>query len=354
MMPNTSSWYPWLWSVAVLAAAASSGLLAHYAAYSLLERTARSTKFGVDNAVVRQTRRPTQVAAPLLGVLLVVSLLPLPEGAVELLNQLCQIGLIAAGAWLIVGLTEAMGEIVAERYRVDVRDNLSARQVRTQMQVIRRVVTIVVALGALSLILATFPSMRHLGVSLFASAGVAGLVVGMAARPALSNLIAGMQIAFTQPIRLDDVVIVEGEWGRIEEITTTYVVVRIWDKRRLVVPISYFNAQPFENWTHKTADLLGTVEIYADYSVPVEELRQTLLELLEQTDLWDGETWGLQVTGAGERTIKLRALMSAPDASTAWELRCYIREQLIGHLQEHHPDCLPRVRAEMEDSRTSD
>jgi hypothetical protein len=160
-----------------------------------------------------------------------------------------------------------------------------------------------------------------------------------------------MQIAFTQPIRLDDVVIVEGEWGRIEEITTTYVVVRIWDKRRLIVPISTFNDRPFQNWTRNTSDLLGTVYLYTDYTVPVEEVRQTLHRILEESSLWDGETWGLVVTGTSPQTMELRALMSAPDASTAWDLRCHVRERLIDYLQAEHPGSLPRTRAEVSTGR---
>lgn len=347
MTIGSETWYPWLWSGGVLLAAAAAALAVHYATYTVLQRTVSKTGVMADNSLVVHTRRPTMLAAPLLAVLIADPLLAFPDGVQEIVLHAARLGLIGAGAWFVVGVTEALGDIVTERYRVDIPDNLGARQVRTQMQVIRRVVSVAAGLGALALMLATFPSMRHVGVSLFASAGVAGLVIGMAARPAISNLIAGMQIAFTQPIRLDDVVIVEGEWGRIEEITTTYVVVKIWDKRRLVVPISYFNEHPFENWTRIRADLLGTVELYADYTVPVEEVRQKLHQLLQESDLWDGEAWGLQVTETTERTMKLRALMSAPDAGAVWDLRCQIREQLISYLQEAHPGCLPRARAEI-------
>jgi hypothetical protein len=204
---------------------------------------------------------------------------------------------------------------------------------------------------ALSVALMTFPSIRHLGVSLFASAGVAGIVIGMAARPTIANLLAGIQIALTEPIRLDDVVIVNGEWGWIEEIGTTYVVVRIWDLRRLIVPLSQFIEQPFQNWTRVTADLLGTVIVYADYRVPVERVRQELHRILEASGMWDGKAWGLQVTDATERTIQLRALMSAPDSGKAWDLRCLVREQLVAFLQREYPDSLPVVRAELGGAR---
>jgi small-conductance mechanosensitive channel len=179
---------------------------------------------------------------------------------------------------------------------------------------------------------------------------VAAVVAGLAARTTLSSLFAGVQIALTQPIRLDDVVVVEGEWGWIEEITTTYVIVRVWDLRLLVVPLSYFIEKPFQNWTRRTADLLGTVFVYVDYSVPVNELRQELLDILRKSGMWDGRTWGLQVTNASDRTIELRALMSAPNGPKAWDLRCHVREKLIEFLQRQYPQSLPRVRAELESS----
>jgi hypothetical protein len=196
----------------------------------------------------------------------------------------------------------------------------------------------------------TFPSIRRLGVTMFASAGIAGLVVGLAARPMLTNIIAGLQIAFTQPIRIDDVVIVEGEYGRVEEIRTTYVVVRAWDQRRLVLPLSYFIERPFQNWTRVTADIYGTVYLYADYTLPVEEVRKELLRILESSGLWDRKAWGLQVTDATERTLQLRALLSAADSSTAWDLRCHVRERLVAFIADNYPQCLPAARTEIRES----
>jgi len=193
--------------------------------------------------------------------------------------------------------------------------------------------------------LMTFPQVRDLGASVLASAGLAGIVVGFAARPVLQNIIAGVQIAIAQPIRIDDVVIVEGEWGRIEEFTATYVVVRIWDQRRLIVPLNYFIENTFQNWTRTDAEILGTVFLHVDYTVPVEDVRQELHRLLLATDRWDGRAWGLVVTDATDRTVELRALMSAADAGTAWDLRCEIREKLIAYVQARHPAGLPTIRA---------
>jgi small-conductance mechanosensitive channel len=228
-----------------------------------------------------------------------------------------------------------------------VADNLAARQAHTRVRVLRRLLVAAIVTVTACLILMSIPSIRQIGITLFASAGIVGLVAGMAARPALSNLIAGVQLALTEPIRLDDVVIVEGEWGWIEEIRSTYVVVRIWDLRRLVVPLSYFIEHPFQNWTRKTADILGTVFIYVDYTVPIDVVRKQLLRILQASDLWDEKVWGLQVTKSAEQTLELRALMSAPDSGKAWDLRCQVREELVKYLQREYPQSLPRVRAEI-------
>ena len=193
-----------------------------------------------------------------------------------------------------------------------------------------------------------FDNIRQLGVSLLASAGVLGIIVGLAAQRSISTLLAGLQIALTQPIRMDDVVIIEGEWGRIEEITLTYVVVRIWDLRRMVVPVTYFLEKPFQNWTRVSADLLGTVTIYTDYNIPVDALREELQRILKDSPRWDGKTWGLQVTNASERTVECRALMSAVDSSSAWDLRCEVREKMLDFLQRNYPASLPKIRAELQ------
>ena len=189
--------------------------------------------------------------------------------------------------------------------------------------------------------------MRQYGYSLFASAGVAGIVVGLAARPLLSNLFAGVQLAMTQPIRIQDVVIVEGEWGIIEEITATYVVVRIWDLRRLIVPLTYFIEKPFQNWTRETSSLIGAVYFYLDYRAPIGAIRDKLNELVEKSKDWNGQTVSLQVTDAKESTIEVRATMSANSAGQAWNLRCEVREQMIDFLQREHPEALPRQRNEL-------
>jgi small-conductance mechanosensitive channel len=200
----------------------------------------------------------------------------------------------------------------------------------------------------------TFPGLRQIGASLLASAGVVGVVAGIAARPVFGNLIAGLQIALTQPIRLDDVVIIEGEWGRIEEITATYVVVKIWDERRLVVPLQWIIQNPFQNWTRTGSQLLGTVMLWMDYSVPLAPLRAELQRVCEEAPEWDGRVAMMQVTEANERAVQLRALVSAADASKTWDLRCRVREALIDFLQRERPEALPRVRAQMDQGAEHD
>src|SRR5690606_30449833 len=231
---------------------------------------------------------------------------------------------------------------------VDVADNLTARRVQTQTRVITRLVMGFIALVGVALILMTFPSIRQLGTSLLASAGLAGIAAGFAARPILGNLLAGLQIAFSQPIRLDDVVIVEGEWGRVEEITGTYVVVRIWDQRRLVVPLQWWIEHPFQNWTRHSADLLGTVFLWMDYRMPLAPLREALQRVCEGSPLWDGRVCLVQVTDFSERAMQLRCLVSTTDSGKGWDLRCLVREELMSVMQRDYPAYLPQLRAQLD------
>lgn len=223
-----------------------------------------------------------------------------------------------------------------------------ARRIQTQFQMLRRIVIILVVVLALAVTLMTFPPIKQIGESILASAGLASLVVGMAMRSTFSNLIAGAQIAFTQPFRLDDAVVVEGEWGWIEEIGTMYVVVRLWDLRRLVLPLSYFLDHPFQNWTRSTADLLGSCFLYTDYTAPLDAIREELRRICGSTPLWSGKVCVLQVTDCKEQTMQLRALMDARNSSEAWDLRCLVREKLIDFLQKNYPQSLPRIRGEFD------
>lgn len=265
----------------------------------------------------------------------------------QILTHISTLLFILSITWFLILLIKAFKINMLENYDLTKADNIHARKVYTQFNILERVIIFILVLFAVSLALMSFESIRAFGVSMLTSAGIAGIIIGFAAQKALGTLLAGIQIAFTQPIRLDDVVIVEGEWGRIEEIYLTYVVVKIWDKRRLVVPTTYFIEKSFQNWTRRSSDILGTVFIYTDYTVPFDALRKELTRILESTDLWDKEVNVLQVTDAKQDTVEIRALMSAKDSPTAWDLRVMVREKLISFLQANYPSSLPRTRIEM-------
>lgn len=339
------------WAIVTLqiGGAATVGLFFHFVATSGCSRLARRSSSALPLQILRKLLPASRLIFPLLAVQLVMpSVEKLPASIVTTIQHALLLLTIFASAWLAIGAIGAVTTFVSAQYRVDVSDNLRARAIHTRLDVLRRSLVVVIFVVATAMALMTFSSVRQVGATLLASAGIAGLAIGLAARPVLENLIAGIQLALTQPIRVDDVVIVEGEWGRIEEITTTYVVVRIWDERRLIVPITYFIQQPFQNWTRETADITGSVFLHADYRLPIERVRETLREIVEEEPLWDGRVCVLQVTDANERTIELRALVSAADAGRAWDLRVSVREKLIAFLQRELPDCLPRLRVENE------
>ncbi|TVR82926.1 MAG: mechanosensitive ion channel family protein [Rhodospirillales bacterium] len=340
-------WQHGLITAGVLILVAGAALVLHRIAFAVGERISRRTPGNIDSGVIHYGYQPAQVIFVTLGLIIVMPTLPLPEDVRIGLQRLLVLVQTAAIGWLAVRLTNIINDTVAARYDLQAADNLVAREVHTRVRMLQRILVVVIVVITACLILMAIPSIRQIGVTLFASAGVAGLVIGFAARPALSNLIAGVQLALTQPIRIDDVVIVEGEWGWIEEIRSTFVVVRVWDLRRLVVPLSHFIEQPFQNWTRRTADILGTVFLYVDYTVPVDAVRQELHRLVQDNPLWDGQVWGLQVTNATERTVELRALVGARTSGDAWNLRCQLREQLIEFLQRQYPDSLPKMRAEL-------
>lgn len=262
-------------------------------------------------------------------------------------RHLILILIIAGATWLLANIAMGFRDVLMLRYPANIADNLMARRVQTQATVLMRTLVGVIVLFGVAAAMMTFPDVRQVGTSLLASAGLAGVVAGFAAKPVLGNLIAGLQIAMAQPIRIDDVVIVQGEWGRIEEITGAYVVVKIWDERRLVVPLQWFIENPFENWTRNSAQIIGTVFLWMDYSLPLEPLRHELQKICEAAPEWDRRVCILQVTDTSERAMQVRALVSANDSGSAWDLRCRVREGLIAFLQREHPDALPRVRAEL-------
>jgi small-conductance mechanosensitive channel len=333
--------------VLVVAGSMSLGFLAYFLLLKVLGRWAAGTSPDFEKAVNRYFRLPLLALLPLVALTFSSFFVSLPPDFAVPVKRTHSLLLIAVVTWLFISSIRVIEYVILAHYDVRAKDNLKARAVYTQINVFKNIATFVIAILAFALILMSFDQVRQLGVSIMASAGVAGIIIGFAAQHSIATVLAGIQIAVTQPIRLDDVVIVENEWGWIEEITLTYVVVRIWDLRRLVVPITYFIERPFQNWTRTSADILGTVFVYMDYSVPVEEVRTELKHIVAASSYWDGKVCVLQVTNTTDRTIELRALMSATDSPSAWELRCEVREKLIAFLQEKYPESLPRVRADI-------
>jgi len=342
------SWEKVIHSSAVLGGALLFVLVLHYVLFKVLKSLSKRTGTIIDDSFVRNFKMPVLAIFILFAIRLVVPYLNIPENFVHISKTAFTIILTVIFSWFIIRSTNLLGDFVVARFDVGQKDNLRARKIHTQLRVLRRIVILVVCVVAFATILMTFEKARRLGSTILASAGIVGVIVGIAAQKTIGTFIAGLQIAFTQPIRVDDVVIVENEWGRIEEINLTYVVVKIWDLRRLVVPITYFIEKPFQNWTRKTADILGTVYIYVDYTVPVQKVREELKKILEGSEHWDHKVCVLQVTNSTERTMELRALMSAADASTAWTLRCEVREKLVDFIQKNYPQALPKTRAELE------
>jgi small-conductance mechanosensitive channel len=297
----------------------------------------------------RRAHRPLQGTVVLVAIYYAVrdTIDPAPWRAAFLHGV--QLLAIAAVAWLIGELSIVAEDAALARWRTDVSDNRKARRVHTQVVMIRRVTLVVIAVLALGVMLMTFPQARVFGTSVLASAGFAGIIAGLAAQSLLRNVFAGLQLAFSDAVRLGDVVVVDDNWGRIEEITLSYVVVHIWDDRRLILPTSYFTETPFENWTRTEASLLGAVEFDVDWALPVAELREELRRALETTDLWDERVSVVQVTDAVGSAMRVRALVSAADAPRLWDLRCFVREHLVGWIRDHHPAALPRLRAELTD-----
>jgi len=331
--------------LALLAGAAVAALLIHLVASALVRRVTGDR--GGAAAIVSQTAGPVRLLLVLLTLSIAHPSLTLPLPVDEALDRVLHIGYIVSLAWLVIGLIEVSSTLLYQRLPEDAQHDVRARRVRTQVHLLRQIAIGFVVVAALAGVLMTFQSIRHIGTGLFASAGLAGLAVGMAARPALSNLIAGVQIAMTDAVRIGDMVVVEGEKGQVLEVNTTYVVVRLWDLRHLVVPLSYFIERPFQNWTRYSSDLVGAVVIYADYTVPVEELRNEYQQILASSPLWDGKVMAVQVTEAREHTVEVRFLTSAATAQATFELRCQVRERLIAYLQERLPHALPRLRSDV-------
>ncbi len=341
------AWAPaWLVGILILVAAAAAAVLAHLVLIGIVRRIVARRRFFLGALVVR-TGAATRLAFVVFVVSGALQAAPFEPAVRAAIGHVLLVAFILLVGWFAIVAVHLAAETYLRRFQLDTADNLLARKHVTQVGILQRSADTLIVVITLAAALVTFESVRQYGVSLFASAGVVGLAVGLAARPVLSNLIAGVQIAMTQPIRLEDAVVVENEFGWIEEIAAAYVVVRVWDQRRLIVPLSYFIEKPFQNWTLQRPELIGTVDLYLDYAAPVDRIREKLDEVVSLSPLWDGRVAKLQVADAKEATILVRALVSAKNAGALGDLRNEVRERLLAFLRDEHPDALPRRRAEV-------
>jgi small-conductance mechanosensitive channel len=330
----------WLLLVVAVAALVANELFFHF----LLRVGRRWADRSVPLAIARRCWWPGRVLVPAVAVEIALPGAAIPAAQYAVLQHALVLVIISASGWMIVALSFALEDTTFAYFPIHVSDNLRARRVRTRINVVRRITVGVVSLLTLGATLTTFEGARSLGTTLLASAGIVGILVGLAAQPTISNIIAGLQVFFSEPIRIDDVVVINNEWGRVEEIRLTYIVVRTWDERRLVIPLSHVLNQPFQNWTRYSAHLLGAVYLAVDYTTHVDEVRQELHRVLDSCEKWDRRFWNLQVVDVGKDWVQLRALMTAADASTSWDLQCEVREKLLSFLQLRLPGALPRYR----------
>ncbi|WP_165217953.1 mechanosensitive ion channel family protein [Affinirhizobium pseudoryzae] len=340
-------WLPdWLLSMMTLIAAVLIGWLIHRLVFRLLTRIVANRDL-FWRSLVSRTERPLRLAIVTWVMAPAVSIAPLSDSETGILRHVLLLCFIVLVGWMARTTLHIWTTVYLRRFKLDAEDNLLARKHVTQSRIMERVAATLIIAFTLSAALMTFPAVRQYGVSLMASAGVAGIVLGLALQPVLKNLFAGIQLAITQPIRIDDALLVEGEWGKVEEITSTYVVVKLWDWRRLILPLGYFIEKPFQNWTREGASLIGTVMIYLDYTVPVADVRRKVEEIAAASALWDRQVVNVAVTDFREAVMEVRILVSASDAGKAFDLRCEVREKLIAFIQQDYPASLPKVRAEL-------
>ncbi|MFC3125280.1 mechanosensitive ion channel family protein [Pseudoroseomonas globiformis] len=344
----SASWAPdWAVSLAVLAISLLPALLAHRIIFRIMNRLVADRDL-FWRSLVQRTEGPVRLGLIVVALSIGATIAPLTPGEAGVVRHALAICFICLVGWVALTALRIWTTVYLRRFKLDAEDNLLARKHATQSRILQRVAATLIVVVTVSVALMTFDGVRQYGVSLLASAGAAGLVVGLALQPLLKNLVAGIQLAVTQPIRLEDAVIVEGEWGNVEEITSTYVVVRVWDWRRIVLPLSYFIEQPFQNWTREGAALIGNVMLFVDYSAPVAEMRRQLERIARESPLWDKQVINLSVVDFTQHTMQVRMLVSASNAGRTFDLRCEVREKMIAWLQAEYPHALPRQRAEID------
>lgn len=333
-------------SVIILLCSFLIGLILRIVILKILKATATRSRDVVFSSAYERIKHSWFLFIPIIIFLILFPRNEFAEGELVIVLSIARVVILISLAMLAFRLVHVIEDFVVHTYDMQKTDNARERKIRTQLSFLKRVIRVAIVIITISFILLSIDGVRNYGTALITSAGVFGIIIGFAAQKTLSNFLAGFQIAFTQPIKLDDAVLVENEWGWIEEINLTYVVVKIWDLRRLIVPITYFVEKPFQNWTRVTADLIGSVFIYVDYTIPLGALRAAFDEILEQSALWDKKAKVLQVTESTEKSMELRLLMSARNSPEAWDLRCEVREKMISYIQQNYPESLPYVRGE--------
>ncbi len=342
---------PWIPLLGVACVAVLVALLLHRTSRMVVLRVLRGSV--LPSAVAQRIDRSARTLLPLIALQLVWQGAPNDLRAIDTVRHVNGILLIMAMTWVAVSAIRGVADGIIRLNPANVADNLHARRVYTQTRVLSRIAIGGVLVAGTAMALMTFPGARQVGASLLASAGVIGLVAGIAAKPVFGNLIAGLQIALSQPIRIDDVLVLEGEWGRVEEITGAYVVLKIWDERRLIIPLQYFVEKPFQNWTRSSAEIIGTVFLRVDYGMPLQPLRDAAKRACEASPHWDGRLCLLQVTDIdSERGMQLRILVTSASSGQSWDLRCAVREGLIDFIQREYPQALPKIRADLGGSAT--
>ncbi len=335
-------------TLALLVASIVAGLILQLIFVYALRTYARKSKNIIAKSLARHVGPRTMLLFPLFIFYLLQPFANLPNSTYDLVMfKTVQTLVIITFGWVLMKLTRVFEDAASKYYEDDLKNPYKARKVQTQLQYVRRILSGVIFVLVFAVVLLTFDSVRKIGTTLLTSAGVVSIIVGIAAQKSLGNLLAGFQIAFTQPIKIGDSLVVEGEWGTVEEITLTYVVVMIWDKRRMILPITYFIENPFQNWTRSSSELLGVVLLFADYSLPVDALRNELDKILEQEPLWDRQSKALQIVDATDKVMQIRILASAADASAAFDLRCIVREKIIKFIQQEYPGALPKERVSL-------
>lgn len=313
----------------------------------MMANTTDTSPFSLFDIIIRRLGKRILLFVILLLINFWLPVVPMSDKTRYVVDKIVDIMLTISFAGILVAIVKVGQDYFYHRYDINKADNLTERRVRTQIVFLRKLIVSIIVIVTVCVILLSFENLRKLGTGLLTGVGIGGVIIGFAAQKSLSNLLAGFQIAFTQPLRIDDALLVEGEFGRVEEITLTYVVVYIWDHRRLILPINYFIEKPFQNWTRTSSEMIGTVMLYLDYSIPLEPLRAEFNRLIEASPLWDKRTAGIQVTNVTEKDIELRVLVSGKNSGDVFDLRCYIRENLIAFIQKNYPESLPRTRMEL-------